>query len=273
MRFLITIICCLFFLIGKTQVSSLTQPSDSLSDKNKSTKWGIIAIVDLNKINFYSNIEGESVNAFNSNLSSVRIGGFYSTPRTYSELNVGYEGIQAQFKGFLKPNIFAYLGVKESSFNDLQGNRYYGYNPIKINFIEYQSGLGIILSLKKEFQIELKTLVGRIRSDPKNSYLPWSHYIGNKVASIQYSSFLEPTLQFGGGFRITVPNTIFFNKTKNLNFFMGFEYLTKTKANYLRSILIEEWIPGNIVYKEDTNNNTYLLENYALEIGIIWTFQ
>ena len=100
------------------------------------------------------------------------MGGFYATAKTYSELNVGYEGIQAQFKGFLKPNIFVYLGAKKSSFYDLQGNRYYGYNPVKINFIEYQSGLGILLSLKKEFQLELKTLVGRLHTDPKNSYLP-----------------------------------------------------------------------------------------------------
>jgi len=84
---------------------------------------------------------------------------------------------------------------------------------------------------------------------------------------------LEPTLQFGGGLRINIQYTVFFNKTKNLNFFIGFEYLTKTKANYQRSILIEEWIPGNVVYKEDIINNNYLLENYAFEIGYIWTFQ
>jgi len=44
------------------------------------------------------------------------LGGFYATAKTYSELNVGYEGIQAQFKGFLKPNIFVYLGAKKAHF-------------------------------------------------------------------------------------------------------------------------------------------------------------
>ena len=271
-RILLFLFIFLMFSSYAQEIKTYKTPLDSLDVKEKSW-WELTAVADIKTINFYSDEPLEGVTGFNSDISTMRIGATYITPKLQSELSVGVGSFSASLKKYWPSGFFTHVGIKNVRMN----NSYYrNYSSVhwydaKTHNLEYRIGAGFLKTFRNKIQLEFQSVLSRIHFyNSEEVLIRGNQGYENKILLANYSFELSPSFQYGGNVKVILPSHEFYYIHKNFSFFFGFEYLYHFDVNFNRKVIIEEWIPGNFVYKEETEENKYKIENYSFVIGFNW---
>lgn len=253
-----------FFLVFH---SVLSQTEISPPEEKKKSSWGITSIVELNGIDLISDQDTNNFASYLSDVSSLRIGGFYELGNTNSEINIGVGGIEVLMKYKFHKNKFIRISGKSLHFDNLVQNNNYGIVN-KMSFTEYTGSFGVDFTLKSYNTIEFSISSGRISSNQYESYEIEEEY--NKALRIVRNEILKSTMIYGAELRYNIDSNNLFLFSKNCSYFISASYRFNNKSNFHREVTVEEWIPDNVVYNEKTVGTNYKIDVFSIKLGIIW---
>lgn len=254
-------------ILGFCSLSSQTV-NDSLNTETNEKKWSFTSLLEVKTINFISDHDNENERSYISDISSLRIGALYNFKKILSEINFGVGGIEGMIKYKLPKNKFVKFSAKSLRFNDQYDIPYYDANIQKIRFNEYLGSFGVDFPLNDSDKLELSISSARISSNQYESYEFDNEQ--NKVIRIKRNATLNPTMIYGGGLRFDSKSDHWYLFNRNFNYYLSISYFFNPKSNYKRSVEIEEWLPGNLVYSEKTDGINYKINTLSFKIGVYW---
>ncbi len=265
---------CLVLILMLVTVGIANAQEETIN--RETIQWGFQATFGFDGISQEANNDY----IYTHRRNPLLLGVFAQCKKAELNINAGFSYIGAGLGYRIYKNIAVVAGISTGMHNiniERDGIDYrYSYVEGDVAVTQYHMGVAYNTTFFQRLKLKATAKAGGINS---NETLAISHidnythyYNANKRALKTDSYRLSPSVVYGGDIYLELLPKLSKNRMRPLVPFFNLSIMGNTNSNTSRTVTVEEWIPGNVVYKETAaqSNMTYDLVSMQVQVGLKW---
>lgn len=230
-------------------------------------KWGLSSQIKIQEITQYNGTE----DIYTYNREPVNIGAFVQYKNLNAKLDFLTRSLSVDIRYFVWNKMFVTLKGSWDG-HDYDFDNYPDYSDIDdIHVFSYLGGLGYEKMIFRRLKCQGSVLGGVMHSS-KNT--------GSSIIRESYSSNirvrktdtyqLKPSFVYGASLELELLPKSSKNRLRPIAPFVSLQITGTDKSRTYRQVSIEEWVEGNVVYREENrpNDRRYNLTDLDFRFGI-----
>lgn len=248
--------------------------AQEVEDKQNQIKWGFRVTQNIEELTQ----GGKSENIRTDMQGVMLLGAFIQNEKASLSVNGGYSYIDAEMTYKFYRNWMAVaggsFGLHSLEVEKFNLNTYYSYVEGDVNVSQYYLGAGYHNVFWKRLKLNVNAKIGGVHTQSAEIislvYSDYHYYGSNKKARGINRYELSPSLIYGGNLYLELLPRESKNRKTPLVPFFNLNIMGNTNRNVSREVIVEEWVPGNVVYHEKVDNAKYSLNTLQVQFGVKW---
>jgi hypothetical protein len=251
------------------------QQTEKPANKNK-LQWGFQVTESFDAL---------SQSAGNDNIetsmkSVMLLGAFIQSENAELNINAGYLYIGAELSYNVYQNWALVVGGSTGSHGlEIERESYdynYSYTDGDVNVTRYYLGVGYHNTFWQRLKLQANAKVGGVNTNKATAvgYIgSYEYYYNTNKKALKIDTYhLSPSFIYGANLYMELLPRVSKNRKKPLVPFLNLSVMGNGNSNISRKIIIEEWVPGNVVYEETSEQHglKYDLLSLQVQFGVKW---